>query len=351
MTTASRETTILGAGPAGLSAAITLATAGHPVTVYERNEDCGMRFRGDYQAFENWSSPTDILTTLQDMGLAINFWHRPITHASFYDYKRRRRDITFEKPALYLIKRGRVPGSLDTSLKAQAIQRGARLVFNKKITEDQADIIAGGPSRADGIVRGITFETTFVQDPVMILDNTLAPKTFAYLLIADGRGCLGTGLTSHFETADKYLDRTIQVFTELYNFDITNPKRYSGYGTFALRASYEDHGKKFVGEAAGLQDYLFAFGLRQAIISGHLAARSIMDDTSYDMLVAQTLVPQLKISLINRFFFSLLGNRGYSRALERGRKIDAPLRQMNTLYNPRPVHHVLLPLARLAYKK
>jgi len=35
---------ILGAGPSGLAAAITLAAAGRDVEVYERRGDCGTRF-------------------------------------------------------------------------------------------------------------------------------------------------------------------------------------------------------------------------------------------------------------------------------------------------------------------
>jgi len=351
MTTRDDEIKILGAGPAGLSAAITLASRGRRVTVYEKNPDCGMRFRGDFQAFENWSSPTDIFDTLHSLGIATDFWHNPILKAQFFDYKRNERTLHFERPALYLIRRGALPGSLDISLKQQAQSHGVNLVFNTKIAEDEADIVAGGPTRADGIVRGITFQTTFSHEPVMILDDTIAPKSFAYLLISDGRGCLGTGLTKHFNRADDYLDRTIQAFTDLYHLDIQNPKRYTGYGNFTLKTRYYKNGRYYVGEAAGLQDYLFAFGLRQAIVSGNLAATSILDGKDFDGLMNQTLVPQLRISLVNRFLFSMLGNNGYSRALERGKRITNPLRQMNKIYNTRVLHKALLPLARLAYRK
>lgn len=40
---------IAGAGPSGLATAITLAKAGWPVEVYERNADVGGRFNGDLQ--------------------------------------------------------------------------------------------------------------------------------------------------------------------------------------------------------------------------------------------------------------------------------------------------------------
>lgn len=351
MQTTRDEIVVQGAGPAGLSAAITLASRGRRVTVYEKNPDCGMRFRGDFQGFENWSSTKDIFDTLHELEIATDFWYHPVFSAHFFDYRRRERVMYFERPALYIVKRGLVPDSLDLALKQQARAKGVNLVFNTKVSTKEADIIASGPSRADGIVRGITFQTSFTHEPVMILDDGLAPKTFAYLLIFEGRGCLGTGLTTNFNRADEYLDKTIEAFTDLYHLEIQNPKRFTGYGNYAIRKRYFEDGKYVIGEAAGLQDYMFAFGLRQAIVSGHLAAQSILENKSYDALMKQTLVPQLKISLVNRFLFSMLGSRGYSRLLERGRKIENPLRQANKIYNPRGIHSTLLPLARLAYKK
>ena len=345
------EIVIQGAGPAGLTAAIALASRGRRVTVYEQNPDCGMRFRGDFQGFENWSSSTDIFDTLHEIGIQTDFWYNPVFKAEFFDYRRRERTILFERPALYLVKRGAIPGSLDLSLKQQARSKGVNLVFSTKIAADEADIIASGPKHADGIVRGITFKTTFNHEPTLILDDRLAPKTFAYLLIADGRGCLGTGLTSDFERADEYLDRTIKAYCDLFPLDIQEPKRFTGYGNFAIRDHYFENGKYYVGEAAGLQDYMFAFGLRQAVLSGHLAAMSILDSKDYDAMMAETLVPQIKTSLVNRFLYSLLGNKGYSRLLERGRKINNPLGRANKIYNARVMHKAFLPLARIAYKK
>jgi hypothetical protein len=310
-----------------------------------------MRFRGDFQGLENWSSQTDILKEIQSKNIALDFWHKPILQAEFYNYRRSKRVINFEKPGLYLIKRGMIPESLDTSLKKQAIKSGVKIVFNHRISEKEADIIAGGPKRVDGIVRGITFETKTEHAPIMILDDNLAPKSFAYLLTGEGKGCLGTGLTKHFTQADEYLDRTINAFQKLLDIDIRNSKRFTGYGNFFLKKCYEEDGRIYIGEAAGLQDYLFAFGLRQAITSGYLAAISILKNQSYDKLIKEKLAPQLKISLTNRFLFSLLGNRGYSRSLERGRKINNPLGRMNKIYNVSRLQKMIFPIARLALKK
>ena len=44
-----------------------------------------------------------------------------------------------------------------------------------------------------------------------------------------------------------------------------------------------DHAR-FVGEAAGFQDYLFGLGIRYALTSGNLAARSILEGRDFDNL-------------------------------------------------------------------
>ena len=346
-----KEIKILGAGPAGLTAAINLVQHDYSVKVYERNKDCGMRFRGDFQGFENWSSKTDILKELESMNISIDFWNKPIMQSEFYDYKLNKRIINFEKPGLYLIKRGVVPGSLDLSLKKQALDNGVDIIFKKRITENEAHIIASGPKRVDGIVRGMTFETKIEQVPTIILDDNLAPKSFAYLLISDGRGCLGTGLTDNYTTANEFLDKTLITFKKLIDLDISNATRFTGYGNFFIRRRYEENGKLYVGEAAGLQDYLLAFGLRQAITSGYLSAKSILNSENYDDLIKKRFLSQLQTSISNRFLYGLVGNRGYSSFLNRGRKIKDPLKRMYKQYNASLPKKMILPLARVALKK
>ena len=68
---------ILGAGPSGLAAAITLARAGRAVELYERRSDCGMRFGGDLQGLENWSHETDTLDEFRACGIDIDFHCAP----------------------------------------------------------------------------------------------------------------------------------------------------------------------------------------------------------------------------------------------------------------------------------
>lgn len=63
---------ILGAGIAGLTAALNLARHGVQVEVFEKSTTVGHRFHGDFQAFENWSSTIDIYHDLDRAGIELD---------------------------------------------------------------------------------------------------------------------------------------------------------------------------------------------------------------------------------------------------------------------------------------
>lgn len=310
-----------------------------------------MRFHGDFQGLENWSSPLDILSELKTMNIAIDFWHKPVVESEFFDFRRNKRTVKFEKTGLYLIKRGALRGSLDLALKEQALKSGVEILFKKRVSEKEGDIIAMGPRRVDGIVRGMSFETNEEHVPMIILDDTLAPKSFAYLLTSEGRGCLGTGLTNRYNKANEYFSRTLDTFKKILNLEIVGGHMFTGYFNFFVMNNYERHEKLYVGECAGLQDLLFAFGLRQAMTSGYLAARSITNDESYDNLIKERFYQQLQTSIANRFLFSIMGNRGYSAFLKKGREVKDPVRRMYKQYNTSFAKKIILPLANLVLKR
>jgi flavin-dependent dehydrogenase len=69
--------------------------------------------------------------------------------------------------------------------------------------------------------------------------------------------------------------------------------------------------KMKVGEAAGFQDYLAAFGMNYAIRSGYLAAQSIIKKHDYDQLWRKDFKTKLQMASINRHIFNELDNKTF----------------------------------------
>lgn len=101
------EVHISGAGPAGLTAAITLAKAGRRIIVHERQQAVGLRFHGDFQGQENWTSGTDLLAELQAMGIEPDYAPTPFHALTAFDADGQAFHFTSGSPLFYLVRRGK----------------------------------------------------------------------------------------------------------------------------------------------------------------------------------------------------------------------------------------------------
>ncbi|MGK7370121.1 MAG: NAD(P)-binding protein, partial [Candidatus Halalkalibacterium sp. M3_1C_030] len=113
---------VIGAGPAGLVAAINLAKNGYPVTVYEMKEDVGTRFNGDYQGIENWSTEEDARQFLEAVGVETNFSFESYADGDFFNPSGEKYNFNMSRPLFYLVERGTSEWSLDQGLKRQALK-------------------------------------------------------------------------------------------------------------------------------------------------------------------------------------------------------------------------------------
>ena len=71
---------ILGAGPAGLAAAINLSQNGYNVDIFERNLDVGNNINGNLQGLENWSGDQDVIEEFKKMNIKTNFHCEPFNN-------------------------------------------------------------------------------------------------------------------------------------------------------------------------------------------------------------------------------------------------------------------------------
>ncbi|PIS07693.1 hypothetical protein COT78_02335 [Candidatus Berkelbacteria bacterium CG10_big_fil_rev_8_21_14_0_10_43_13] len=295
---------VLGAGISGLTAAINLAKSGYNVEVFEKRADCGQRFHGDMQGIENWTKKNDVIQELKEMNIETNFDCTPFSNVTVTNTKIDEK-FDFDRPLFYLVKRGDSQNSLDQGLKKQALSAGVKIYFNSIFKPDEADIVATGPNPARLTVadKGIIFKTKMANTAIAIVNDEFAHKGYSYLLVVDGYACLCSCVFNETETLTDCFNKTKTYFVKKYNLEITNAKSVGGVGYFTINNVWQKEKSRYVGEAAGLQDFLAGFGMRTAFRSGYLAAKSIIDNCNYSDLVEKEYRKYLKAGIVNRYLW------------------------------------------------
>lgn len=311
---------ILGAGPSGLSSAITLAKAGYYVEVFERNDDVGKRFRGDIQGLENWTEKIDVVEDLQQRGIEINFDCDPVSQFVFSNGTKKQ-DMAFDKSVFYLVKRGSFAGSLDFGLKEQAIKLGVKIHFSSTIPKEGADIIATGHinDKIAGIVKGIIFKTTMPDTAICILNDKAGYKGYAYLLVTRGYGCMCSVVINKLDKINDCFEETKRMFSQMTDLKMENPVKVGGTGCYTVSNIFKENNSLVVGESAGIQDFFAGFGIRSSIVSGNLAAVSIIQNKDYEKMAKASLQNKQRASLVIRFLWERAGYNNYSLILSKAK--------------------------------
>ncbi len=344
---------IIGAGPAGLTAAINLAKAGYATVVHEKQDDVGKRFNGDFQGVENWSTKEDALAFLERHGLNINFLCAPQYNGTFYDARPVEFSVRSQRPLFYLIERGNGVTSFDQGLKQQAMQAGVQFKWKETVTEMPAErtIVSTGPKAADIIAQGIVFKTSHPNGYYGFLDDRIAPKGYAYLLVNESKATFATCMFEDFRNSQTYFERALDRLKQTVDIDIRDAKPFGGFGNFFLptTSTGENRTALYVGESAGYQDALWGFGIRYAVLSGYLAAQSMIHGLDYDRLVEEYILPLQKISLANRFLFDRSGNRSRQYLLNRLSKSDDVQGILQKQHRLTPFKRLLFAVAKRWY--
>jgi flavin-dependent dehydrogenase len=328
---------IAGAGPAGLVAALTLAREGRHVRVYEKSANVGHRFNGDFEGLEAWSSLAPLNERLTALGVKADFAHKAFHDVTFYDEHLRPVEARTTRPLFHLVRRGSEDGSLDRALLDQARAAGAEVLLGKPAEHAYSgDIISIGPRFADGLATGYVFATELPDQAHCIVSDDLAPAGYAYVLIWDGRATLATCLFDRQNDWKLARERTVDAFQRLIpGLRLDNARPFSGYGSVFGSARYTDEaGHLFVGEAAGLQDPEWGFGMWYAMESGHLAARSILEGFDYATAAGAAFDARREAAFFNRLFFERLPRRAVPPLLRRGAQSEDLVKRIHDHWQP-----------------
>ncbi len=335
-------TGIAGAGLAGLSTAIGLAQANQPVEVFEAAPDSGWGRKNTWDAVENWTTKTDFADLLDSWEINRNFEYWPVNHLEVYDPRGECHFITSPRPLLYLVKRGDQPGTLEHSLKEQALDCGATIHYNERRDRQNVAVWAtGAQHRGQFLGVGLRFETSHPNTVKLLISVSHAPKAYAYLFVIEGQGILSVILTRNFANARAYLQRCLEFFRWLVPIKLDNVRLTSGFG--GRRANFWQSGDMplRVGEAAGFQDYLWGFGIRYALHSGYLAAQAIAHGSDYHRSIHTQIYPLIYTSLLNRAAYDHSGDRVYRLLIDRFSRSPQLIELLRRRYRVKIPSHLL----------
>ena len=343
---------ILGAGLSGLAAATYLAKAGREVHVHEIRSDSGARFDGDFQGIENWTSDSDFFDEMLDW----DFDPEQFKSDAFDVIDLVHPDDEITQPrtsgvAFRVVERGTAEHCIDQGFKRMALDAGAEIHYGTRKEPEDCHIVAAGPKETSAVAYGEIFHTDHPNHVTFQLNDKLAPGAYSYLIIIDGIGLISTCLWRQQKKTSRYLNETIAWYEQHYDLNRRPIKRVGGKGDFGLPTRYIHEGRYYVGEAGGLQDCMWGFGMRYAITSGVLAAKSILGECDYEVEVRGRLLPLVRTSAINRFLMNRVGDRGFKMVAnhwmrDQEKKGDG-MAFMRWLYNPGLGRRVLWPLVRL----
>ena len=331
-----KQSKILGAGVSGLVSGIVLAKHGYNVKIFEKRPRIGSFLEKDIHSLRNYSFDCDIINKYRRLGIKISNFY-PIVKQVRYSASLKSIEIySRKKPLFYNVVRGYADErSLDVDLFEQAKANGAEVVFNQKIDPDRnnMDIIATGARYRKGIIYGRHYRNVSVEPNTLyfFLNSNRSSYGYTYINPFFGKEA-SIAIVSPQSEKKEYLKRKFNTIVKnkviskiIKNAEVEN--EFFGFAFFDTPETAVRKGKLYVGEAAGFLDATTGFGLHYAILSGCLAARSIIEKKDYDKLWKETFGKELERRYSRKKLFKKMGIKGQKKIIknlieEHGKRIS-----------------------------
>jgi flavin-dependent dehydrogenase len=282
---------IAGAGLAGLTAAYVLSKAGRPVEIYERKSRLLPSSGPHTEGIRNYRKQ-DVLDELRSFGFDIPPFSTVQRTIRASPHARN----TIRGPAHYLFMRGREAHTVDQVLFQRARSAGALFHFGEEIDSKDADISAVGPPGDGYNILGAGYSISSSGSPLeldtayALFDNDIAP--LGYFAITPGIGFHSLYSVSWGELDfEALLSRAEKAFDIPWIREIVGSSQRVGrilgrahFVSDPIEGAVRD-GTLLAGEAGGFQDAVAGFGFRYSVITGALAARSLLEGTDYRSLL------------------------------------------------------------------
>lgn len=306
----------------GLATAIHLARQGVPVEVFDRRSGGGGRFAGGWQVIDNGTTRLDALEELRAWHLEPRCRIIPVREARFFDFADREHRVCSREPYTYFVRRGPVPGSLDTWLREEAVLAGAVLREGESAPAD-AEIVATGPRVPDGVAREVVFSSDLPDTVAVLFDPAVTPTGYAYLFCHEGQATFGVALVRQLHRLPEARRLAWERFRKLLGpFAVSQSHESGQFMSFSLPSGLQGpDGRWYVGEAAGVQDFLYGLGIRLAFRSAALVARGVSggwDAAAFERGIRRRMVATVAL----RFLYERAGARGFAGFCRRASRRD-----------------------------
>ena len=307
-----RHIRIAGGGISGLATAALLAREGFTIELWDRHCGGGGRFAGGWQVLENGTGELDALEELRELGLAPDVPAIPVVKALFLDGFGRRYEIGSATPFAYFVRRGAGEGSLDAWLRRLAASAG--VVLHEGVPAPAgADVVATGPRQADGVAREVVFGSDLPDTVAVLFDPTVTPTGYAYLFCISGHATFGVAQVRRVGRLREAQKEAWRRFREtLGEFAVREEHEGGQFMNFCLPSHLRgSDGRWYVGETAGVQDFLYGLGNRLALRSAGLAAAGIAGRWDHARFV-RTLLRPMRATVALRFAYERAGRHGFA---------------------------------------